>query len=113
MAAARHGAQARQQFVQFERLDDVVVGAAVQAADAVAELVARGHQQHRGGVVALAQRAQQRQAGLAGQADVQQDQLVGVVDQRKLRLHPIDPRAEFALQRGLQRVAQHRVVFHQ
>ena len=52
--------QPGQQLVGVEGLDDVVVGALVQAEDAVAHAVARGHDQHR--------QVPLRQGGLAGPA---------------------------------------------
>src|SRR5690606_6469392 len=65
LGAADQGAQAGQQLVALERLDQVIVGPGIQAADPVAQPVARGDDQHRGGVVALAQGAQHVQAGTA------------------------------------------------
>src|SRR3546814_5732332 len=52
VAAPEYRPQARQQLVQLERLDDVIVRPGVQAADALAELVARRDQQDGRGVVA-------------------------------------------------------------
>ena len=53
--AAQQRAQPRQQLLERERLDEVVVGAGVQAADPVGHGVARGQQQHRRAVPRRAQ----------------------------------------------------------
>ena len=52
--AAQQRAQPRQQLAQRERLDEVVVGAGVEARDAVVDRVARGEHQHRRAVAGLA-----------------------------------------------------------
>src|SRR5579871_6656769 len=51
--------QPRDQFLQRERLDEIVVGAATQALNAVIEAAAGGQDQHWDGVVAVANLAQQ------------------------------------------------------
>ena len=110
------GAQPRQQLVALERLDQVVVGAGVQAADPVAEAVARGDDQHRGRVVALAQGAQHVQPGPAWQAQVQQHRVVGMIDQGQLRRGRVGRAVHLpaiTLQRGGDGVAEHAVVFHE
>ena len=75
--AARHRVHPGQQFVQVERLDQVVVGTGLQAADAVADLVARGQHDHRPGQPARPPVAQQVQAVAVGQLQVQQRQCPG------------------------------------
>ena len=47
MRAPDQGAKAGTQFGQVDRLDHIVVGATVQAADAVTDRVPRGQHQHR------------------------------------------------------------------
>ena len=73
--AAQHALDARQQLARLERLGDVVVGAEFEADDAVDRLAGRGHHDDADLAAALAQPARQREAVLAGQADVEQDQL--------------------------------------
>ncbi|MNY22944.1 hypothetical protein D3C86_1565850 [compost metagenome] len=82
-AAADQRAHAGQQLVHVIGFDDVVVGARVQSGDAVADRVARGGDEHRRAVLACAQIAQQCQAVALGQAQIQQDEVVGVGAQRK------------------------------
>ena len=53
--APQQRAYAREQLAQCERLDEVVVGAGVEAGDAVVDLLARGEHQHRRAVAARAQ----------------------------------------------------------
>ena len=71
--AAQQRAHPRQQLAQRERLDEVVVGAGVQAGDAVVDLAARGEHQHRRAVAALAQAPAHLQAVDAGHRDVEDD----------------------------------------
>jgi hypothetical protein len=65
--------QARDQFARLEGLGEVVVGAQLQPDDAAHRVAARGQHQHRRRVGLGAQPAQQRQAVLAGQHQVQHD----------------------------------------
>ena len=79
-AGAQPGADAREQLLEHERLGDVVVGAEVEPGDRVGDLVARGEHEHRQLLAAGAQRAQDREAVLARQADVEDQQVEVVVD---------------------------------
>ena len=114
--ATQHRADARAQFVQVEGLDQIVVGAGIEAGDAVAGAVAGGEHDHRGGVAASAQPAQHVQAVALRQTQVEQHQIEALAGQRALRrggiAHPVD-RMAFHAQRRAQRVADHAVVFHQ
>ena len=76
-APAQHGANARQHFLGRERLGDVVVGASVQAGDAVGLVAARGQHQdrHALGARVLAPFLGQRQAAFARQHPVEQDHI--------------------------------------
>ena len=59
--AAQHGADAGVELVELERLDQVVVGAGVEAGDPVAARVAGGEHDHRRRIVAGAGGAQHRE----------------------------------------------------
>jgi transposase-like protein len=74
VAAAQHAADARQQLARLERLGQVVVGAHLEAEDAVQRLVAGGQHDDRQGRL-RAQLAAQGQAVVAGQVQVQHDQV--------------------------------------
>ena len=120
--AAQHGADARVELVELERLDEVVVGAGVEPGDAVAARVARGEHDHRRRVAARAQRRAaprarrrgRRRPGAARQAEVEQDQVEALARQRAVGgggvAHPVDGVA-FEAQRPLQALADHAVVF--
>ena len=115
-APAQQGAQAGQQFVEIERLDQVIVGARVEPLDAGRRAVARRNDQHRQVGAALARRAQHVHALQAGQAQVEQHQVVVETVERQLRLaavaHPVH-RIAFATQAIDQALADHRIIFHQ
>ena len=59
---AADGADAGGEFLEIERLAEIVVRAGIQSPDAVGDLVERGQQQHRGPVAAGAQFGQQIEA---------------------------------------------------
>ena len=72
----QHGVDPGKQFAGGEGLGQVVVGAHLQADDAVGLVVARGEHQHRRGLVlADAQLAAEQQAVVAGHHDVEDDQV--------------------------------------
>jgi hypothetical protein len=79
-APAQQRADARQQFGEGEGLDEVVVGATLQAAHAVLDLVARGEHQHRRGLALGAHRGQHAEAVDARQHHVEQHQVVVAAD---------------------------------
>jgi hypothetical protein len=72
-AAAQQRVQARSDLRERERLDHVVVGAGLQAADAVVDLVARGEHADRHFVAGLAQALEHLEAVEVGHAQVQED----------------------------------------
>src|SRR5579885_3609410 len=72
LLAAGHGAHAGEQFLEGKRLAKVIVRAAVQAADAIGDSVARGEEEHRRGVPRLTKASQQRQTVLARKPPVEQ-----------------------------------------
>ena len=72
--AAQDAAHPRQQLPRLERLGDIVVGAHLESDHPVHHVAGRGHHDD-ADVVALAQEARERDAVLARQADVQQDQV--------------------------------------
>ena len=79
--AAQDDLDARQQFARAERLGQVVVGAHLQADDAIGFLAARGQHDDRD-VGVGAQRAAQREAVVAGQHEVEHDQVECALVQR-------------------------------
>ncbi|MCY1350503.1 hypothetical protein D9M69_367380 [compost metagenome] len=81
--AAQQGAHPRQQLGEGERLDQVVVGAQLQALHAVGDAVAGGEEQHRHAAAGLAQAAQDLPAVAAGQHHVEDDQVM-VAGQRQV-----------------------------
>src|SRR5205823_2567367 len=76
--AADQGAEAGEQFLQLERLGQVVVGAEVEALDLVLDAAAGGEDEDVGrqGLRAAAPLLQQRQAVLFGQHQVEDDDVV-------------------------------------
>jgi hypothetical protein len=85
-AAPRERAHPRLQLLQRERLGHVVVGAQVQALDALLDAVGRGEDQHRHAAAAPAQLAQHLEAVHLGQAQVQDQQVELVRRQRGVGL---------------------------
>jgi hypothetical protein len=71
MAAAQERVDARQQLAERERLGEVVVGAGVEAGDAILDAAARGEDQDQRRVAGGAQAAQQLAAVLVGKAEVE------------------------------------------
>src|SRR2546422_7559693 len=75
-AAARQRLEPRQELAEGEGLRQVVVGAGLEAAHPVVEGIERRQHQDRRGGAAAAQLAAQVEAGAAGEADVQDDDVV-------------------------------------
>src|SRR5690606_17924001 len=71
----------RQQLVDLERLDEIVVSPSVEPSDSFAPAVPRRHDNHRCRIVSTAQLRQDAHAGAPWQAQAQQYQLVVMVDQ--------------------------------
>ena len=82
----RSSARTRFEFRQVERLGQVVVGAQIEPTHAVGQRVQRGTHQYRHLRLARAQAAQHVQPAEAGQADVQNHQVVAVRDERAVGL---------------------------
>ena len=77
--------EAHVHFLQRERLDQVVVGAGIEAGQLVLQRVARGQHQHRGLLARLvAQLAADFQAVHAGQVEIQHDR-IEFVDHRQVQ----------------------------
>src|SRR6185436_10108965 len=70
---------ARQQLLERERLDQIVVGAGVQALHAVLDAVARGQHEHVRPVRLLAQAREHAQAVELGQQEIEHEDVVGIV----------------------------------
>ena len=76
-APPRQRPHPRDQFGQFKRLGQVIVRAGVQSFDALVDFAARGQEQDRCGIFALAQLAQHAQAVASRQHDVEHDAIEG------------------------------------
>src|SRR5665213_3031813 len=74
------GFQPRNQFLQCERLHQIIVRAAAQAVNAVMQAAARGEDQNRNGVVSVPNLAQQSKAVTVRQSEVQDE---GGVERRQ------------------------------
>ena len=72
---AHQRVDARQQFLDVERLDQIVVGAVFQALDLVLPAAASGKDQDRIALAVLAQRLDQIHAGHLGQAQIDDRQI--------------------------------------
>ena len=73
--AAQQRADAGQQLVERERLDEVVVGTGVEAGDAIGDAVAGGQQQDRQARLGRAQTAADLQSVDTGQHDINDDEI--------------------------------------
>ena len=107
--AAQHGLDPRQQLARVERLGQVVVGAAFQALDAAGFVTLGGEHDDRHLVVRLAQATAGGQAVLAGQHEVEHQQLEQLAGQQAIHLldvlhcaHAVALLAEEALQQAAQ-----------
>ena len=111
--AADERAQASGELVQVERLEDVVVRAAVQALDAVLHRVARGEHEHRCPVAGGAHAAQHLQAFEARQAEVEHHRGMRIHFQREVGgdavAHPVGREARLREPR-LEAVTEERIV---
>ena len=83
-AATGQRPHARFQFRQGEGLGQVVVGAGIEAAHAILDAVLRGQDQHRHGALARAQAAQHVDTGELGQAEIENQQIVHLRQQRRV-----------------------------
>ena len=114
LAASEQRAQARLQFPQVERLNEVVVGAGIQPGDAVRHGVARRQDEHRHGIAGGAQALQHLHAGQLRQAEVEHHRIVGLAGQCQLPLaavlRPVDGEAGLH-EAGADAVAEEPVVF--
>ena len=113
-AAPGQGADAGAQFVEVDRLDQIVVGAGIEAGNLVAGGVAGGQDQDRHGLAAPARRVQHIHAGEARQAEIKHHQIESFALQREVGgmaiAHPVDGKAGLAQADG-QAVAKLGVVF--
>jgi hypothetical protein len=116
VTAADHRAHPGQQLAELVGLDQVVVGADVQAGHAVVQAIAGREDQHRRLVAPAAGLAQHLRAIQLGQAQVQQHAGVVAVVQRALRQQAVlDPvhRPAVRVQGVAQALSDHLVVFDQ
>ncbi len=74
---AQQGLQAGGEFAQVEGFEQVVIGAGLQAVDAVGHRVPRGEDQHRNLQALAAQLLQQLEAVFVGQAEVEHHDVEG------------------------------------
>ena len=93
-ASGAEGADAGEQLGQGERLDEVVIGAGIEARDAVADRIAGGEHEDRGGGALAAEALGDVVAVHGGEHDVEQDEVVllglGLELRRRRRLRPVD-----------------------
>ena len=75
--AAQLRFEPRDQFLQRERLHQIVVGAAAQALHTIVQAAPRGQHQHGRRVLAMAQLAQDREAVSVGQTEIENDGRIG------------------------------------
>ena len=115
LAAADQRAQARLELGQIEGLGEVVVGAEVEALDALVEGVVGGEHQHRHARAAVAQPAQHFEAAELGQPQVEDHHVVGLGRQHVVGFAPVVHAIHgvIGLAQGPgEAVGQHRVVFN-
>src|ERR1700704_2684142 len=86
----QQGADARQDFLEMERLRDIVVGAGVETLDLIAPTVARGQDQDRHGPSGPAPRLEHRDAIHFGQADIEDDRVIRLAFAEKVTLFAIE-----------------------
>ena len=92
LRAAKHGAEPGQQFVERERLAEVVIRASIEPRDPVGDGVSGGQEQDGRVAVALAEAAEDRQAVLARQPPVEDHEIpVAVLQHRPGDLAIGDP----------------------
>ena len=112
-AAAQQGSQPRAELLERERLDQVVVGAGVEALDAIRDRVARGEHQHGRAVAGGAQAAADLEPVGLGHEHVEHDRVRRLVGERVERLAAVggqmDPVAVHP-QRAVERVADRGLV---
>jgi len=77
-SSADQGAQPHDEFLHAERLDEVIVGAGLEAFDLVRPTVARGEDQHRQPASGRAPSLQHGDAGHLGQAEIEHGGVVGL-----------------------------------
>ena len=90
--AAHQRTQPHHQFLDPERLGEIVVGACLEAVDLVGPAVARGQDQHGQVAAVLAPRAQHLRAGHFRQAEIEHGGIVGLGVAEMLAVLAIRPR---------------------
>jgi hypothetical protein len=107
-------AQACGEFVEIDGLLDLVVGAGIEAPDAVIDRIPRRQDEHRRSHPPRALARDQRQAVDARQPEIDDSGREGGTAERELRgdavADPVDVESTLA-QPGLQRIAEQRIVF--
>ena len=86
----QQGADARQDFLEMERLRHIVVGAGVEALDLVAPSVARRQNEDRHRPPGPAPRLEHRDAIHLGQADIEDDGVIRLAFAEKVPFFPIE-----------------------
>jgi O-antigen/teichoic acid export membrane protein len=113
---AQHRAHAGRKFIEVEGFDEVIVGTAIQPRDAVGNRIAGRDDEHRNTIGAAPQPAEKVEAGLAGQPEVEQQDLVRRSGERQFGglaiAHPVDTVAVLS-QALLDALADHQVVFYE
>ena len=83
-------AHAGRELGERERLDEVVDRARVESGDAILDLAARGEHDHGHVRLRLPQRAEDLQAGAAGEHQVEHDQVEALAQRAALALDPVE-----------------------
>src|SRR5580765_8470034 len=110
------GLQARRQLARGERVDEVVVGAEVQASDPVLEVSAGRQRDHGAGAPALPQALQHDQAVERGERQVEHDGVIAFGGEQRVGLRAVVGRVDCVavlLQRLGEPRGQLEAVFHQ
>jgi hypothetical protein len=113
LGAPQQRAQPRLELLQCERLDEVVVGAGVQAGHAVVDGVARGQHQHGRAVAGLAQALADLQAVDSRHGNVENDRVEPRLGQPVERLAAVGGELDFVSvqpQRAIERGAHGRLI---
>lgn len=116
MGAAQQGLDAQGQLFRMERLGQVVVGTGLEPIDAFGPGTARGEDQHRSRESQPTPLLEYLQAGTPGQAEVEDDQVVGFAGALHRRVAAVGQpvhRVALAGQAGHQFVGQGNVILNQ
>src|SRR5690606_5215907 len=116
ITATQAGTNTRTQFIQLERLDQIIVGARIKTFDTIRQGIARANNNDRDRTVAGTQLFQHLDAVEAGQSEIKQHQVEMLALQRTQYLvtaiNPVDG-ITVSTQGTLQAIAKQRIIFNQ